>query len=97
MPFRRMGTTVSWISFEVTESRTMAGSLPPSSMQSGVRDLAAEAATAWATGREPMKRRWAMPGWEVRCWATFGQQTSGCIRSFEWEQATRAERAMEAK
>lgn len=35
-------------------SRIMAGSLPPNSTHTGMRLLAADAQTEWATGREPM-------------------------------------------
>lgn len=75
--------------------RIMAGSLPPSSTTTGVRLLAAEAQTAWATGRDPMNVMWLIDGWEVRWDATVGQQTMGCIILGEWPHAERAVRAME--
>jgi hypothetical protein len=78
-------------------SSTTAGSLPPSSTHTGVRDFAAEAQTWWATGREPMKVMWAISGCEVRCEATSGQQMTGWTMSGEWPQARRAEVAIEAK
>ena len=78
-------------------SRMMAGSLPPNSTQTGVRALAAEAQTWWATGREPMNVMWAMSGWEVRCSATLGQQLTDCTMCGECPHAVRAEVAIEAK
>lgn len=81
----------------VAQSRTMAGSLPPNSKTVGVRALAAERATCWATGREPMNRREERPGCDVRWGATEGQQVMGWMRWGEWLQAWRARRAMELK
>jgi len=77
--------------------RTIAGSFPPSSTQTGVSDLAADAQTLWATGRDPMNVRWAMSGWEVRWSATAGRQTVVWTRSGEWPQARRAPRAISRK
>lgn len=79
------------------ESRIKAGSLPPSSTQTGVRDLDAEAQTVWAMGREPMNVMWDMPGWEVRWFAVAGHMGRDWMRWGECEQAERAWRAMETK
>ncbi len=51
----RIRMLATLVSRPLTSSRMMAGSFPPSSTSTGVRLLAAEAQTAWATGREPMK------------------------------------------
>ena len=75
-PRRRM-EAVFVSSVGETSSRIRAGSLPPSSTQTGVSALAADAQTAWATGREPMNVMWAIEGWEVRWEAVVGQQTRG--------------------
>ena len=73
----------------------MAGSLPPSSTTTGVRLLAADVQTAWATGRDPMNVIWLIEGCEVRCEAVAGQQTTGWIRWGEWPQAESAVRPMD--
>ena len=78
-------------------SRITAGSLPPSSTQRGIRDLAAEAQTEWATGRDPMNVRWEIEGCEVRWEATAGQQTTDWMMWGEWPQDVRAARAIEEK
>ncbi len=75
----------------------MAGSFPPSSTQTGVKDLAAEAQTAWATGREPMKVMWDMPGWEVRWFAVEGHMGRDWTRFGGWLRVERACRAIDAK
>jgi hypothetical protein len=78
-------------------SSTMAGSLPPSSTQTGVRAFAADAQTWCATGLEPMNVMCDMDGWDVRWSATLGQQTTDCTMSGEWPHASRARVAMDAK
>lgn len=78
-------------------SRMRAGSLPPSSTQTGVRDLAAEVQTAWAMGREPMNVMWEIEGWEVRWEAVVGQHTRGWMRLALWPQVVRAVRTMVVK
>lgn len=59
--------------------------------------MAADAATAWATGREPMKVRCAIPGCEVKWLAVVGQQVRGWIREEGCPQARRADCAIEVK
>lgn len=77
-------------SLDERSSRRTAGSLPPSSTQTGVRALAAEAHTWWATGREPMNVMWAIEGCDVRWSATEGQHTTDWTISGEWPHAMRA-------
>ena len=61
VPRNRISTMlVRWL--EEMSSRRMAGSLPPSSAQTGVRALAADDRTEWATGWEPMKVMCDMSG-----------------------------------
>jgi len=60
----------------LTESRMMEASLPPSSATTGMSAVAAEAATLWQTGRDPMKVIWLIEGWLVRRVAVWGQQTT---------------------
>ena len=64
-------------------SKITAGSLPPSSTHTGMRDLAADVHTWWATGRDPMKVICAISGCEVNVSATLGKQTSDWTRSRE--------------
>lgn len=63
---RRRSSTIRLISLLETLSRMIEASLPPSSATTGMRAFAAEAATLWQTGREPMKVMWLMEGWLVR-------------------------------
>jgi len=44
-------------------------------------------------GREPMKVRWAIEGWDVRRGATDGQQVTSWMSWGGWEHAARAARA----
>lgn len=78
-------------------SKTMAGSLPPSSTHTGVNAFAAEAQTWCATGRDPMKVMCDIDGCDVRWSATSGQQTTDWTMSGEWPHASRARVAIEAK
>ena len=78
-------------------SSTTAGSFPPNSTHTGVNAFAAEAHTAWATGREPMKVMCDMSGCEVKCEAVLGQSVRGWMRCGECPQARREACAMEAK
>ena len=77
----RIDETLSRSEIEVASSRTMEGSLPPSSRTSGVRHFAADAATLNAISREPMKVMCLIPGCEVKWSATSGKQMIVCTRS----------------
>ena len=78
-------------------SRMMAGSFPPSSTQTGVRDLAADVQTGGAMGGEPMNVRCEIEGWEVRWEAVVGQHTRGWMRLALWPQVVRVVRTMVVK
>ena len=80
-----------------TSSSMMAGSLPPSSTQTGVNAFAADLQTAWATVREPMNVICEILGWEVRWSATEGQQKTVCTRFGECPHAVRAPLTMLVK